>query len=99
MLQGKLSLHPRGFGFVAFANHEDVFIPAKHLKGAMDGDIVSVSITGRSPKGFEGKIHTVVKRGRRVFVGLITSVGKNGDGVATSLTTGENQTILVQKPP
>ena len=75
-LLGKLSVHPRGFGFVIPQNSDDldkdVFIPRKFMYGATDGDLVEVELfEPPSKKGYEGKISQVVKRGKKNLVGTV----------------------------
>jgi ribonuclease R len=57
-----LSVHPRGFGFIAAAGHDDVFVPPEGIGGAMHGDKVTVGVTGRSSRGAEGRVESVVTR-------------------------------------
>ncbi len=62
-LTGWLSIHPRGFGFVAAEDGgPDVFIPGSSLKHALHGDRVRV-IGRASPKGRDGEVLEVVRRG------------------------------------
>jgi len=79
---GKLRTHPNGFGFVTVEGYDDeIFVPAEHIKQALDGDVVSVQITN-SPyddskprntwsKRFEGKITEVIERTRTELVGTL----------------------------
>ncbi len=62
--EGVLTVNPRGFGFVASAEHpqDDVFIDASQLRGSMHGDKVRVRVTRRGPKGVEGEILEVTDR-------------------------------------
>lgn len=57
-----LSVHPRGFGFVAAAGHDDVYVAPEGIGGALHGDTVRVSVTARSQRGPEGRIEAVVSR-------------------------------------
>ena len=100
-LQGKLSLHPKGFGFVSPSNveHADVFIPPSQLKGSIDGDIVEISVTGKSAKGYEGKVVKVLKRERKKIVGTIIRVSKSGEGAIFSAVLGEEREIILKKDP
>ncbi len=78
-VKGKISGNSRGFGFCVPLNSEieDIFIPAKKLGTAMDGDLVVVKAmknkNHKSKKGdsLEGEVITVVKRGKRRVVGTI----------------------------
>ena len=74
---GILRMNPRGFGFVIADNQklfpDDAFI-AKHLTGsAIDGDLVEVEILPKSKKdkGPEGKILSVIERGRSHLGGIV----------------------------
>ena len=57
MIDGTLSVTRKGFGFVTplgeTDNSKDVFVPAKSLGGAFDGDLVRISST--DVKRFSGK--------------------------------------------
>ncbi|WP_375794012.1 ribonuclease R family protein [Chlamydia sp. 12-01] len=81
LISGVLFVHAKkGFGFVTPDHPEeypfDIFIPARDLKGALDGDHVVVSLFPNSKEGEKrkGVIHQVVSRGKTVLVGTITSV-------------------------
>ncbi|MFZ4098851.1 MAG: ribonuclease R family protein [Chlamydiia bacterium] len=75
--QGILRKHPRGFGFVAPQNCPDiqeVFIPKQATSGAMDGDLVEVSIVPHSinsQKGPEGAVLRILERTRSHLVGYV----------------------------
>jgi len=78
---GELSTHPNGYGFVSVDEYDDdVFISAKMLAGALDGDIVEVKVTNvpstysaRSTphERCEGEITKVQKHVREEFVGVL----------------------------
>ncbi|WP_348663778.1 ribonuclease R family protein [Chlamydia vaughanii] len=81
LIPGILFVHAKkGFGFVSPDHPEeypfDIFIPARDLKGALDGDHVVVSLFPHSKEGEKrkGVIHQVVSRGKTVLVGTITSL-------------------------
>lgn len=70
-LTGWLSIHPRGFGFVAAEDGgPDVFVPGSSLKHAMHGDRVRV-VARPSPKGREGDVMEVVRRGVSRVAGVV----------------------------
>jgi ribonuclease R len=82
-----------GFGFVRPIDPElletadDIFIPARYVRSAMEGDIVDVQLlSSRSGQGREGSIVKIVQRSRRKFVGTFQKVDGNGvvwlDGVS-----------------
>jgi len=72
-VQGKVSMHPKGFGFVKTDSSEkDIFIPKPFTLDAIDGDEVEVEIMAKvSAKGPEGKILRILKRARTHLAGTI----------------------------
>jgi len=70
-VKGKYRGNQRGFGFVICDGDDDVFIPASATHGAMNGDVVLVSITSRSKKDKkrEGEVVRVVEHSNDVIVG------------------------------
>ena len=75
--EGVLSVNPRGFGFVAAPGQDDVFVPPGALGGALHGDRVRVTITGRSARGAEGRIDDVISRKNTRVAGLLRRKGKS----------------------
>ncbi|MDL1960200.1 MAG: ribonuclease R [Deltaproteobacteria bacterium] len=71
LVTGKLLVHPDGFGFVQpkTGKGDDVFIPARGLKGAVHGDHVVARVEKTSGKGIEGSILRVLERGVKQVVG------------------------------
>jgi ribonuclease R len=71
LVTGRLSVHPDGFGFVQpeTGKGEDVFIPARGLKGAVHDDLVMARVEKTSGKGIEGSILRVLERGVKLVVG------------------------------
>ncbi|MFO0547842.1 MAG: VacB/RNase II family 3'-5' exoribonuclease [Polyangiaceae bacterium] len=62
-VEGFLSMHPRGFGFVQREGADgDVFIPQEAIGGGMHGDRVLARVVTRGPRGLEGAIVEVVER-------------------------------------
>src|SRR5215472_9768912 len=63
--EGLLSVHPRGFGFVASldAAGDDVFVSPESMGGAMHGDKVRVRVRSRGARGAEGEVIAVLERG------------------------------------
>ena len=73
-LKGKLEVNRNGFGFVISKNESlgDVFIAARNLGPAFDGDIVEVELFAKQKgKNIEGQIVRVVERKRKEYVGII----------------------------
>ena len=67
MLRGRLSAHRDGYGFVTpDTGGSDIFIPARHLNGALHGDLVEVSAAPGLPRyegKREGRVNAVIERG------------------------------------
>lgn len=74
LTQGTISVHPKGFGFVKFAEGPDVFIPKHAIGEAVDGDQVEIDVNPIvSAKGPEGQVVSVTKRSRTHLAGTIIS--------------------------
>lgn len=69
--EGVLSVHPRGFGFVNAAGHDDVYIAPDGIGAALHGDRVVVRVTGRSSRGTEGRIENIVARRNPRVAGVL----------------------------
>lgn len=76
--EGILTVHPRGFGFVAsLGESEDVFVPPEAMGCAMHGDKVSVRVRSRGARGVEGEVTGVVERGTKRVAGTLRRRGKS----------------------
>lgn len=98
---GILRMNPRGFGFVIAENQkhfpEDAFIP-KHLTGnAIDGDLVEVELflESKKDKGPEGKVISILQRGRSHLGGIVRIVEPSGSILVHSPLLGPNKPIKV----
>lgn len=82
LLRGRLQAHAKGFAFLIpdDRDHPDVYIHANDLKGAMNGDIVLIRITGKSPSGgrMEGEVERIVIRGVTQTVGVFQNLETYG---------------------
>ena len=71
---GIFRANEKGFGFVEFESEdmEDVFIPAKSVNGALNGDTVQINIFKPKTKErrAEGKIVKILKRDKDTVVGI-----------------------------
>lgn len=97
---GRISIHPRGFGFVApediDLNIKEVFIPKGAMNGAVDKDIVEVKVVlGRkSDKGPEGVVIRICSRERKTLVGILYEQVSKGF-MAHSTLLGDKKHIMV----
>ena len=78
MIEGRLQLSGRGFGFVipSIPEEPDVFIPREGLQDAMHGDQVSVRVLDRvstAGRKAEGQIVKVLRRANTHIVGSFTA--------------------------
>ena len=72
-IEGIFRANEKGFGFVEIEEQEeDFFIPAKSVNGALNGDIVRVSVIKKKEgtKKAEAKVIKIVKRERESLVGI-----------------------------
>ncbi|MBV9948372.1 MAG: RNB domain-containing ribonuclease, partial [Myxococcales bacterium] len=77
--EGLLSVHPRGFGFVASltAAGDDVFVPPDAMAGAMHGDRVRIRVRARGARGAEGEVIEVLERGLGRVGGTLHRKGRS----------------------
>ncbi|HRC58422.1 MAG TPA: ribonuclease R, partial [Kofleriaceae bacterium] len=73
-VSGRITIHPAGYGFVATDGGETVFVPAKYRGLSLDGDKVLVA-TWTGVKGIEGRVETVLARGRARLTGILRRAG------------------------
>ena len=77
LLIGKISRHPKGFGFLMQedADAADIFIPASELKGAMNGDrvIVRIKREATAKSRAEGEVIRILQRNVQQIVGTFES--------------------------
>jgi len=84
LVQGVLTMNPRGFGFVTPTNpppglrtDRDLFIPARDLAAAMHGDRVLVRVTGGRRDRLEARVIAVLQRAAEKLVGIYTTLSRN----------------------
>ncbi len=71
---GHLQINENGFGFVIpkKSNIGDIFIAARNLGTAFNGDLVEVGLFAKQEgKNLEGQIEKVIKRNRKEVVGVL----------------------------
>jgi len=74
LLNGRLEINRNGYGFVNINNEKtsDVFIAARNLGTAFDGDIVEVKLFAQQKgKNIEGEVLRVLERKRKEYIGVI----------------------------
>jgi len=77
-VEGYLSAHARGFGFVSqLGEGNDVFIPAEAMAGALQGDLVRARIVGTSSRGREGAIVEIKTRRDSRVAGTLRKRGNS----------------------
>ena len=78
MLEGRLMVHPRGYGFVRVEGiTEDFYVKARRMNTALDGDLVRIAIGGRKPgdERREAEVLEVIERQRKTAVGTFEHSG------------------------
>lgn len=71
-LQGVLTVHPDGYGFVKVEGHEqDFFVRARRMGTALDGDTVRIALAAgsRGDARRQAEVLAVLERGRKTAVG------------------------------
>jgi len=111
IIEGQISLHPRGFGFVKCDDREnhpqDVFIPKPLTAFAVDKDRVEIEILDKAPdgKGPEGRVIKILDRGRKHIVAIVTdfeeSLSKNKlkDAIAYAPVLGTEKSVQIKRCP
>jgi ribonuclease R len=103
-VEGSFRLNRRGFGFVicdTASQEGDLFIPAPNTGGALGGDRVRASITGRrahrgNSNQPQGRIDEVLKRANSVFSGRL--VKKRGSWMVEPDGRNLHSDVLVHDP-
>ena len=107
IVEGKISITKSGVGFVTpdvpgmeNNNHDrsdDIFVGTRHLKSAMNGDIVSVEIISKpgNSRGPEGRVNKIISRAVTKAVGVYTDCGRFG--VVTPLGKNSDDIFVPRK--
>lgn len=77
-LEGRLMVHPQGYGFVRVEGiSEDFFVRARRMDTALDGDLVRIGLAARKPgdERREAEVLEVLERGRTTAVGTFEHSG------------------------
>lgn len=68
--KGKIAVSEKGFGFVLMVDEPDIYVDAKNLNGAIDGDLVIVEVISKtSGAKLEGRVLRVASRSYGPLVG------------------------------
>ena len=106
IVEGQISITKSGVGFVTpdvpgmENNHDrsdDIFVGTRHLKSAMNGDIVSVEIISKpgNARGPEGRVNKIISRAVTKAVGVYTDCGRFG--VVTPLGKNSDDIFVPRK--
>ena len=94
-VEGKVSAHKDGYGFVAGGSGTDVFLPPRQMRGLMDGDTARVRVTGEDERGRrEGVLVQIIERGRRTLVGRL----QMNQGVCTVIPSSPKLPEVIVAP-
>ncbi len=77
MLIGRISMHRKGYGFVA-APEGDIYVPVREVHGAMHGDTVGVRVRSGGSRGRSGSVVKVLERANETVVGVYEEHGRMG---------------------
>ena len=78
MVEGRVQMTREGYAFVIVEGEEDdVFVKASKTRGALNGDIVRVTVTREKTdrQRREGEIVAIVERSQKPFIGILHIVG------------------------
>ena len=78
MVEGRVQMTREGYAFViAEGEEDDVFVKASKTRGALNGDIVRVTVTREKTERQrrEGEIVAIVERSQKPFIGILHIVG------------------------
>lgn len=68
--KGKIAVSEKGFGFVLMVDEPDIYVDAKNLNGAIDGDLVIVEVISKtSGAKLEGRVLRIASRSYGPLVG------------------------------
>ena len=77
-VEGKVQMTREGFAFIIVEGEEDdVFVKASKTRGALNGDIVRVTVTREKTdrQRREGEVVEIVERSVKPFIGVLHIVG------------------------
>ncbi|MEC5209859.1 ribonuclease R [Psychrobacter sp. PL15] len=88
IVNGTVSAHPKGFGFVLLSDMPDLFLHEKQMRWVFNGDKVDAIGTSTDNRGrTEGRIVDVTERHQNHFIGTLA---KDEDGYCVELSSPNN---------
>ncbi len=91
---GKVAINKKGFGFLILDKEDDIYIDAKNLNGAIDGDIVLIEVINKALKK-EGRVLRIIKRELKNLVGEII---KTEEGLGFKLDETKKEITVILDP-
>jgi len=77
LLQGVVSAHPKGFGFVVTADEQEFFLPPSEMRRVVPGDTVDFHVTpGQKPDTTQACVRSIVRRPSTVWQGVLVAKDK-----------------------
>ena len=85
---GRVLMTREGYAFIDIeGTQDDLFVPARKLRGALHGDTVKVAVFGkRGGQRNEGEVIEIIKRTEKPFIGILQVTGEQ----AWVITEGKN---------
>ncbi|WP_435979467.1 ribonuclease R [Psychrobacter sp. DM4] len=88
VVEGTVSAHAKGFGFVLLSDMPDLFLHEKQMRWVFNGDTVAAVATSTDNRGrTEGRIVDVVERQQNQFIGTLA---RDEDGYCVELGSPNN---------
>lgn len=88
VVNGTVSAHPKGFGFVVLEDMPDLFLHEKQMRWVFNGDTVNAVGTTTDNRGrTEGRIVDVTERHQNQFIGTLA---RDDDGYCVELGSPNN---------
>ncbi len=96
LLTGRVDSIRSGAAYIIIENYDkDIYVHERHLKSAVNGDIVEVEIKHVGGKNPEGRVRNIVKRNTPQIIGTI-NIGKR-HGTITPISKKINLEVFIKK--
>lgn len=95
-ISGKVMMTREGYAFISSGNgDDDIFVPARKLRGALHGDTVRVAVFGkRGGQRKEGEVIEITERSKRPHIGVLQVTGQQ----IWVITEGKNMPYDIRIP-